>query len=190
MIVVTAGFGLDHHRNPVGYSIAAHDLRHDFVRHDHITVRPYPVQRVRYTGPVRCRKYDHHPARSERTENQTQPLQRDERQDRCGKSQPRHSGACGQTDTGRSPQTRSRRQSPHDLVVEDDRTGPDETDTAHHLRRDTARIERHAVMRQNLRKAVLRNDHHERTPQRNEKMGSETRLFLPVLPVQTDYRSE
>mgnify|MGYP004421916915 CR=1 FL=1 len=27
-------------------------------------------------------------------------------------------------------------------------------------------------------------------PQRNEKMGSETRLFLPVLPVQTDYRSE
>lgn len=51
-----------------------------------------------------------------------------------------------QADARRGPEARRGGQPPHQLPVNDDRAGPDETDAADHLRRDAAGVETQPVV--------------------------------------------
>ena len=92
-------------------------------------------------------------------------------------------------DAGRRPEACRRRKPAHQLAVDDDRTGADEADAAHHLCSDTAGVEPHACMHQDIGEAVLRHDHYQRTAQRNQEMGAETRILDPVFAVEADHRA-
>ncbi len=74
--------------------------------------------------------------------------------------------------------------------MENDRSGPDETDAAHDLRRNAARIEPQSRLLQHGRKAVLRHDHQQRAAHRDEKVRTESRLFHAVLAIEPDHEPE
>ena len=83
-----------------------------------------------------------------------------------------------------------RRQPPHELFLENDRTGPQKPDAAHHLRRHAAHVERYVLPAERFAKAVLGHDHEQRAAERHEKMSPEPGFLGPILPVQPDGRTQ
>lgn len=79
-----------------------------------------------------------------------------------------------------------RRQSPDDLLLENDGSRPQKAYAADDLSRYAARIELHVGSRKHAGESVLRNDHKQRAAQRDQKMRAETGLFGPVLAVESD----
>ena len=136
------------------------------------------------------RKDDHDPTAPQPAEKERQHLQRKERKQRGGSGHDIHMSSGRKSDSRRGPQTGRRRKSPHQLPVNDDRAGPDETDAADHLRRDAAGVETQPVVgRQKILESVLRDNHNQRAAQRHQEMSAETRILNPVFPVEADDRS-
>ena len=119
-------------------------------------------------------------------EKQRQDLQPEKRQHGRANAYPVHTPAYGQPDAGRSPKAGRRRQSPDDLLLENDGSRPQKAYAADDLSCYAARIELHVGSRKHAGESVLRNDHKQRAAQRDQKMRAETGLFGPVLAVESD----
>lgn len=161
------------------------------IRDDAVTARPQQFQRLLNRLALHGREDERRTVRPQPAEDQVEHLQPHERQHRGRRRDAVHPRPRSHAYAGNGPQTRRRGQAAHDLAVEDDRAGPDETDAADDLRRHAARIEPQSVMiREELLEAPLRHDHEERTAQRNEKVGAESRLLDAPLALDADHRTQ
>lgn len=181
-------FGPDDDRGTVHHPVGS-ALCLDFIG-DHRIVLAFEALEHRIDELLlRGREDDHRPPPPQSAENQRQHLQSEQRQRGSRSGHDVHVRPCGQTDTRRGPEARRGSQPPYQLPVNDDRAGPDETDAADHLRRDAAGVEAQPVVgRQKVLEPVLRDNHHQRTAQRHQEMGAETRILDPVFAVKADDR--
>lgn len=137
-----------------------------------------------------CGKNNQRAFHSDTFENETQQFESYESKDCCGYADAVHSCSACQADTGCRPDAGCGRQSPDKLFLNNDSAGADETDSAYDLCGYTARVEGNAVFEYDLLKAVLGDDHNQRTTERNQEMGPVACFFRPVFPVQSDDCSE